>query len=414
MSRPSDEHTAARLGDASGHHAPILIVEAEAHVARGHFTVLFADLARALHDRGREITVLTATGWAGASPTSTPPFDVRRLGRFGRTVHRIAGLYQRVPRRLRATEHGWHDTVMTIAARRLARRLGGADVIVTSYGVDPYVTSVLAGRGRWLLYQYAPPGATGRMASRQPRRRIRPAVPLARWAQHRRRRHGGSLRLAVNSEPFRTSWQERAPWLEPRTARFACCTPRERVADARRQLGIGDGVCALVFGGAHTGKDIDVVWRAFGHLPERQLLIGGTGMTRAHAAWLASHPDAPGRFEVFDGFATDDMRALLYSAADLVVLSFKPGADFDSGTLTDAISWGVPVVASDRCFAGDVVGRLGLGPVFRSGDELALAEAVRAAPLALDADTLRRARDEFSAERTADEHLAALAAATGS
>jgi glycosyltransferase involved in cell wall biosynthesis len=111
---------------------------------------------------------------------------------------------------------------------------------------------------------------------------------------------------------------------------------------------------------------------------------------------------------LFDGYASQELKHLLYSAADLVVLSFRPSFNFDSGSLADTVGWGLPVVCSDHCQPGESVARLGLGPVFEAGNSESLVEAVRSAPASLDAATVARARDEHSVANMAKMHLRAL------
>jgi glycosyltransferase involved in cell wall biosynthesis len=387
----------------------ILIVEDQAHVERGHFPIMFSELARAIEEQGRDVTVLTAHGWARPAGTVTDSFEVLRLGRVLATIHRVAGLYNRIPGRFRHAAHAWQDIVMIVAARRVRHRLGGADVIVTSYGLAVYVTATIAGGGRWLLYQFTAPGAAGRMWQGRRRRRSPVASALARRLQRRRQRRGDVVRIALNSDQFRDQWNSTAPWLEPRRVPFTAVEPRQPTVDARTRLGLDHETrLALVFGGAHAGKDHDVVWQTFEHLADWRLMVAGNGASQAYTTWAAGRADPTDRPVVFDGFASEELRALLYSAPDLVVLSFRPGADFDSGTLSDAISWGLPVVCSDQCFAGDIVAQFDLGSLFVSGDQTSLAAAVHTAHGPPDAHALASARDAFSAKRMAEYHLRAL------
>ena len=78
------------------------------------------------------------------------------------------------------------------------------------------------------------------------------------------------------------------------------------------------------------------------------------------------------------------MRDVVYSAADLVVLSFQPTFRRDSGVLVDAISFGVPVVCSDGSLAADVVREYNLGVVFDPGNPDSLERAVKIAPTAIE------------------------------
>lgn len=396
----------------------ILLVEDRAHVHLGHHPVMFAELAEALCGVGYAVTVLTAQGWAFEKNADPPCFTIRRLGRLSSAARRWGWRLERVPprrytRRIAALTR---DAVMVIVARRLRRQMGGADVVVTATAINPHLAALFAGDGSWLLYQLGPPPEP-RVPGCHPFRPwpVRGAAPsyplneLARLAEARRRRRGGRARVASNAERYRGQWASSAPWLDPVHVPCIACKVRHSLPDARERLGIDpDARIALLFGAPHTGKDSEVVWRAFRQLPEWQLVIAGGGAAEAYRSWLEQQPDEPNPPLLFDGFADEQTRDLLHASADLVVLSFRPGTESDSGTLVDAVTWGLPVACSDDGFARETVARLGLGPLFKAGDPASLVAAVRAAPRHLPAETVRRARDEMSAQRMAILHLAAL------
>ncbi len=101
----------------------------------------------------------------------------------------------------------------------------------------------------------------------------------------------------------------------------------------------------------------------------------------------------PGREAVvIGGYVDETMRALAYSAADVVVASFRPGFHRDSGVVMDAVSWGVPVVCSDGCPPADVVREYRLGLVFEPGNPDSLERAVRTVPRRVEPADLARAR----------------------
>jgi hypothetical protein len=111
---------------------------------------------------------------------------------------------------------------------------------------------------------------------------------------------------------------------------------------------------------------------------------------------------------ICDGFVDGRTRDVVHAAADLVVLSFRGGARDDSGTLVDAITFGLPVICSDDSSVAAIVRRHSLGSTFSASDAHSLREALNAAPTIIDDASLRAARHDQSAERMAACHLMAL------
>ena len=132
------------------------------------------------------------------------------------------------------------------------------------------------------------------------------------------------------------------------------------------RLGIDPALkIALLFGASYTEKDSETVFEGSSQLGDWHLVVGGTLATDLP-------PDAPA-FQRYPGFLDQGTCDLLYSAADLVVISFHPGFTRNSRALRDAITWGVPVVCSDQSTPADVVREYSLGTVFASGDPASLA-----------------------------------------
>ena len=140
----------------------------------------------------------------------------------------------------------------------------------------------------------------------------------------------------------------------------------------------------------------------FAELPDWQLVVAGD-------AGDDYRPRARGRAAIIiGGYVDSTMRDVVYSAADLVVLSFKPSFRRNSGVLVDAISLGVPVVCSDGSIAADVVREYRLGVVFDPGNPDSLDRAIRIAPAFIDPADLQRARAELSNRAVAARFLDAL------
>jgi glycosyltransferase involved in cell wall biosynthesis len=370
----------------------VLVVEDRAHLPTGHFPTRFAELAAGFAENGCAVEVLTSQGWLhdGERPV---PFVVNRYGWFNGLLYRAGDAFGRT-RGLRRTANAARVFGMVHAVKFRTRRAGEPipDVIVVSNGIDPIVTSAFAGRGRWLVYEFFGPSNVSRRLSGRAER-----------AQRGRRAGGGGVRVATPNDEYLEQWREVAPYLDPVTLPIAGSRAREPIPDARSRLGLaaGDRV-ALVFGSNHDDKDVDLVARVFAELGDWQLLLAGRvgdGYRQRTGARDAI---------VIGGYVDDEMRAVVFSAADLVVLSFRPTFQRDSGVLMDALSWGVPVVCSDGSPAAGVVREYRLGVVFEPGNPDSLERAIEIAPARIDRADLERARAELSNRAVAARFLRAL------
>jgi len=381
----------------------VIVIEDWAHRSEGHFPRRFAELTEAFTALGWHGEVLTSRGWVHETDADPVPFAVSRYGRLALVLDRVASRLQRVSRQTRlgnlARTFGGQLRVMAIvgSARSIRRRTNGsADVVVLSYGIDVVLAAALAGRGRWLFYAFEPPSVV--LEGRQ----IRLESRLAKWAERRRRAQGGGACIVTPYERSRAEWSAIAPFMTPTVLAIAGCSVSFPIPNARDQLGIfpADRI-ALIFGSKYN-KDCDVVWRAFSELEDWRLLIGGH-VTDLYIA--AGQPLAARRPILIDGFVSNATRELAYSAADLVILSFRPDYERNSGTLMDAISWGIPVVCSERSGAAELVQRFRLGVTFTPGDAQSLANAVRLAPERIHDDDLHRARNDLSNAAVATRFL---------
>jgi glycosyltransferase involved in cell wall biosynthesis len=371
----------------------VLIVEDLAHRPHGHSPNRFAELAQGFVENGCRVDVLTPHGWLreGEQPV---PFVVSRFEPLPRLLY-VIGDTLRDKWRMRRASLALR-TYAQVRAVRNSRRDAGDPVpcVVVISEHDPWILSAYGGANRWLLYQFLEPDW----------RAFAPFVARGERAERRRRAEGGRARLAVPSEEHRGRWRHAAPFLEPITLAVAGCQPCEPVPHARRRVGVAaSDKVALVFGSAYTEKDIDVVANAFSELDDWQVVVAG-----AVAGLYRQRRTATRDAIVIRGYVEDAMRAALYSAADLVVVSHKPSFRRDSGGLMDAVSWGVPVVCSDGTKAAALVRKYRLGLVFVSGDPDSLQQAVRGVPAAIDPADLDRARFELSNRVVARRMLEAL------
>lgn len=370
----------------------VLVVEDRAHRPMGHFPTRFAELAEGFAEAGCAVEVLTSQGWLhdGERPV---PFAVNRYGWFNRLLYRTGESFRNT-RGLHRIASALRTLGLVRAVRSRCREAGDPmpDVIVVGVDIDPLVGSAFAKRGRWLFYKFGGPARVLRRFSKRAAR-----------AESRRRSAGGRARIATPNVDDSERWEEIAPFLDPITLPIAGVRARDRVPNAKQRLGLHphDKV-ALVFGEAHNDKDIDLVARVFAELANWQLVVAGRVADEYRQR-------AGGREAIIiGGYVDTAMRDVVYSAAELVVLSFKPDYQRNSGVLTDAISLGVPVVCSDGSPAADVVREYRLGVVFNPGDPDSLARAVNTAPARIDTADLERARAELSNRAVAVRFLRAL------
>jgi glycosyltransferase involved in cell wall biosynthesis len=389
----------------------ILLVEDQAHVEHGHFPHSCVSLARALTALGCDVRLLTTRGLV-RSPGESDGFAVEHFGAVTGALWSLAAALAPSPvrtewtRRSRWSAHAAatvRAAAVGLATRRAARRCAESvpEVILFGYDVHTFVLAGLVGRGRFVHHVFRPPPAD------------RPITVAGRaldgWArrcERDRRRNLGGFRVAAATPALVDAWTRRAPFLDPVLIAHAMSRTESPVDDARRALGIKEGVrVALVFGADHGNKDLDTVWRAFTELPEWTLLVVGRVADSFHA-YAAAHaaPDAI----VVGGYVDDTTRARAYSAADVVVVSFEAKHRRDSGVLQDALAFARPVVVSDGSDAADKVAGFGLGAVFEAENPAALAAAVRAAPSAVAPEAVERALASTSDRAVARAHLDAF------
>jgi glycosyltransferase involved in cell wall biosynthesis len=389
----------------------ILIVETRAHSPGGHFPVIFARLADAFLELGFEVDVLTSQGWTLQDDPGFPRLRIRTYGKVARAAHRWSLRLRRLPPPALGTQlvHCAATAVRFSVARAVRREIDAGAVIVLTWS-EPRAAALFAGAGRWLCYTVARDAATGGSSEPSTQFPLDGILDkLARGAERRRRRQGGLLRVVTSTEASCETWQVHAAWNEPLAIPLATARTRERIAGARDQLGLqAEERVAVHFGSPHPGKDPETVWRAFQTLPDWRLIVAGDGAAEAYEDWSRREDARPGAATmVFDGFVPEATKDLIYSAADLAVVSFRRGRLDDSGSITDAVSWGIPAVCSDDGEVAETVRHYGLGALFESGDAHSLASAVRRSPT-IDPDGLQRAREEFSVHGIALRCLAAL------
>jgi glycosyltransferase involved in cell wall biosynthesis len=171
-----------------------------------------------------------------------------------------------------------------------------------------------------------------------------------------------------------------------------------RTAESRRagrvRFGLdGAGPVAAYVGSLTAEKDVLNAVRAVGALPGWRLAVAGDGPDRVEAERVASQV-APGRVHLLG--PVDEPAALMAAADVLVVPSRTEGL---AGVAIEASLVGIPTVATDVGFMGEVVLDGITGRLVPPGDERALADAL--AEVAARADAMGRAAYDHARGRYA-------------
>jgi alpha-1,6-mannosyltransferase len=135
------------------------------------------------------------------------------------------------------------------------------------------------------------------------------------------------------------------------------------------------GRCEVLFlGRLAEEKGIDLLFDAYPRFRRESiaLRVGGRGpAAKRLSRFVARYPEV----ETLDRIADPRALARTYANAD-VFLSLGSTETFSLATL-EAMASGTPVIAPDAGGAGELVRRSGAGALFRAGDALGLARAVR-------------------------------------
>lgn len=229
--------------------------------------------------------------------------------------------------------------------RALRREASGADVVV-AHGSSTLVGCRLALLGSGVPFVYVNIGDPGHWSGTPLRRR------RVRWLLRGATRVGAISAtaaerlvtdLGVPAAAVRFTGNGR------RAEEFRPATQPQRAA-ARRRFGVPDGApTAVLVAALGPEKRVDLAIAAVGRRPGWRLLVVGTGPLEPELRRQAER-EAPARV-TFAGGLADVVPA--YHAADVAVLtSVTEGLP---GVLIEAAMCGLPVVATDVGFVGDVV-----------------------------------------------------------
>ncbi len=146
-------------------------------------------------------------------------------------------------------------------------------------------------------------------------------------------------------------------------------------SDFRQRWELGDESIVLYLGQLSPRKRVDLLVRAVAKLPATtRLVIAGSDMgCRKQLERLAARLGIASR-TVFTGVLEGEDRLSALAAADVVAY---PTEDEIFGLVPlEALLCGTPVVVSDDCGCGEVIGRTGGGIISSSGDAEALSHAL--------------------------------------
>lgn len=142
-------------------------------------------------------------------------------------------------------------------------------------------------------------------------------------------------------------------------------------SEARKKLGLkADAKYLLFFGQIKQVKGLDLLLKAFSKIQEENtyLIIAG----RPWRDDFNSYQSIIEQLEIEDKvikdirFITDEKRDLYFSAADSIILPYRK--IFQSGVLLMAMSYGLPVIASDLAPNKEIIVNNENGYLFRSED----------------------------------------------
>jgi glycosyltransferase involved in cell wall biosynthesis len=387
-----------------------MVVEHQADIRSGHYMKELESITTALRSDGHEVHVLVPGRMAiEAEGRTLEGVHVHRIRRRWTRLAAVGGSLTRFGLRLRrplrnpimAVGRLLHQGGLVFGVTAEAKKHGEIPVLLLSHRLRyEYVAALAPRRARWAAYTLPAP--------RRSQTQIKGVVARILWMvaarrERRRRRSGAWVRLVVNHDVAASRWRRLSAWIEPYVAPLAAVSAVDPLPkqEARAALRVPEEGCiALAFGTPHGGKDTATTLRAFAEEPTAaRLVVAGLSTQRLiDDMQRADHSLAFENVTVFDGPQDDERKRLLFSAADVAVLSFRRGRVSDSGGLADAVSYGLTVCCSDGCATGDLVRELSLGVLFAQGNTAALRAALKEA---LDFDVAPDGRDAYVRVRSA-------------
>jgi glycosyltransferase involved in cell wall biosynthesis len=322
---------------AGGHHGRTLLSLAAAH---GDALVLVPPLtAPSVRDQLAAAGAEVVTGPRGlASVLLNAAAQLvsagAQLAGMAFSSRRWPGWLRRTPHQLGLLSAALHESAAVRTARHL--RPDAAVVILTAAPGLHTVVGLLGGRHQRFIHEITttedlPLRLLGRLAGRGPQR---------------------VLALAP-TEAVHDELRERFPGLPTLVRPYAVAAPQDRITaqervEGRHRLGLAERHTAIALvGGWWPAKDLLTVDRALSQLTRPiHLLVTGRPLDDQRLGQWARLPLV--RVRVLPAPASDTAVRDLYAAADAALVSRNPGVGKESGLVTDALRFGIPLVCSDH------------------------------------------------------------------
>jgi glycosyltransferase involved in cell wall biosynthesis len=132
----------------------------------------------------------------------------------------------------------------------------------------------------------------------------------------------------------------------------------------------------LFFGMISEGKGVEYLIEAMKLLPSYKLMVAGKAISAAYAEKLKQAAEGMKNANVKIGWATEAEKKKYLSDASMMVLPYV-WAPYQSAVATDAVSYGIPIIATKVGGNWELVQEFKSGKVISHADPKAIAQAVK-------------------------------------
>lgn len=144
------------------------------------------------------------------------------------------------------------------------------------------------------------------------------------------------------------------------------------ITEAKKAIGVEGKTVMTIFGFVNWRKGCEITIQALKKLPDNvMLIIAGDIRVKKDANYLRGLKDLIKEADlskrvIFTGYLSPELIPDYFSASDLILAPAVSGAG--SGSLSLAIAYGKPIVASDTAVNREIVNRIPCLEIFRSAD----------------------------------------------